>query len=424
MRAEQKQATDFTAAELRSAAARLDETGSGAVGASAPIRDLAALLALPRLWRDREPSFIARGLLDVLVSLLRLDTAYVCVRCERDDSILELSRPVEMTAAGLGQAFARVEDASTVGGEQLPYGVGNGVLHLLRIPAQFDDQHALIVAASRRADFPTDVESFLGRVAVEQAMLAIHATRLVSSLTAANAAKATFLATMSHELRTPLNAVIGYSELLTGEVTGMLNAQQQQHVRRIDAAARHLLGLIESILTFARLEAGKEQVMITDIDPAEVTESVVNLIEPMANAKPLTIQLRIPPDLPSIPTDEAKLRQILLNLLSNAIKFTHHGGITLGVAADSNAMCWTVADSGIGISPADLDRIFEPFGQVNDRHADRTPGTGLGLSVSRQLARLLGGDVAVTSALDQGSEFTLRLPLKGMKSAAAAAAQS
>jgi signal transduction histidine kinase len=420
MRAEQRQATDFTAAELRSAAARLDESGSGAVGATAPIRDLAALLALPRLWRDREPPFIARGLLDVLVSLLRLDAAYVCVRCERDDSILELSRPGEVSAIALGRAFARVEDASTVEGGQLPYGVGNGLLRLLRIPAQFDDQQALIVAASRRPDFPTDVESFLARVAVEQAMLAIHATRLVSSLTAANAAKATFLATMSHELRTPLNAVIGYSELLTGEITGMLNSQQQQHVRRIDAAARHLLGLIESILTFARLEAGKEQVTIADIDPAEVTESVVSLIEPMANAKSLTIQLQIPPGLPCIPTDEAKLRQILLNLLSNAIKFTHHGGITLGVAADSNGMCWTVADSGIGISPADLERIFEPFRQVNDRHSDRTPGTGLGLSVSRQLARLLGGDVAVTSALDHGSEFTLRLPLSVVKSAAAA----
>src|SRR5690348_9483136 len=300
MRAEQRQATDFTAEELRSAAARLDESGSGAVGASAPIRDLAALLALPRLWRDREPSFIARGLLDVLVSLLRLDAAYVCVRCERDDSLLELSRPADIPATALGQAFARVEDASTVEGERLPYGAGNGLLHLLRIPAQFDDQHALVVAASRRPDFPTDVESFLGRVAVEQAMLAIHATRLVTSLTAANAAKATFLATMSHELRTPLNAVIGYSELLAGEVTGMLNAQQQQHVRRIDAAARHLLGLIESILSFARLEAGKEQVTLTSVSPAQVTEHVASLIEPMAKAKSLGVELRIPSDLPLI----------------------------------------------------------------------------------------------------------------------------
>jgi signal transduction histidine kinase len=416
MPAEQKQATDFTvaerdsaAAELRSEAARLDERGSDAIGASAPIRDLAALLALPRLWRDREPSFIAQGLLDVLVSLLRLDTAYVYLQCERDDSILELSRPAEISAIALGRTFARVEGGSAAEGELRP----------LRIPAQFDDQQALVVAASRRPDFPTDVESFLGRVAVEQAMLAIHATRLVSSLTAANAAKATFLATMSHELRTPLNAVIGYSELLAGEITGMLNTQQQQHVRRIDAAARHLLGLIESILTFARLEAGKEQVTIADINPAQVTESVVSLIEPMANAKSLTIQVRIPPGLPFIPTDEAKLRQILLNLLSNAIKFTHRGGIALEVTADTNAMCWMVRDSGIGISPADLDLIFEPFRQVNDRHADRSPGTGLGLSVSRQLARLLGGDVAVTSALDHGSEFSLRLPLEITKSPAA-----
>ena len=370
---------------------------------------MAALLALPRLWRDREPSFIAQGLLDVLVSLLRLDTAYVYLQCERDDSILELSRPAEISAIALGRTFARVEGGSAVEGE----------MRLLRIPAQFDDQQAIVVAASRRPDFPTDVESFLGRVAVEQAMLAIHATTAGVELDSGQCREGDRSGHDVARVEDPVERGHRYSELLAGEITGMLNTQQQQHVRRIDAAARHLLGLIESILTFARLEAGKEQVTIADINPAQVTESVVSLIEPMANAKSLTIQVRIPPGLPFIPTDEAKLRQILLNLLSNAIKFTHHGGIALEVTADSNAMCWTVRDSGIGISPADLDLIFEPFRQVNDRHADRSPGTGLGLSVSRQLARLLGGDVAVTSALDHGSEFSLRLPLEVMKSPAA-----
>lgn len=411
MRAEPDQATDFTEAELHATAARLQESGGSAITPSAPIRDLAALLALPRIWRDREPTVIAAGLLDVLVSLLRVDTAYVSLRCQRDDTLLELGRPAHIAAVALGQAFARIGDSGTMAGEHLPHGLADGPLYILRIPAQLDDQEALAVVACRRPDFPTDVESFLGRVAVEQAMLAIHASRLVASLKAANAAKATFLATMSHELRTPLNAVIGYSELLGGEVTGALNAQQRQHVRRIDAAARHLLGLIESILSFARLEAGKEEVTVADIDPARVTESVAGMIEPMARAKSLMLKVRIPPDLPLIPTDEAKLRQILLNLLSNAVKFTRQGGIALDVTTHSDAMCWTVTDSGSGIAPADVDRIFEPFRQVNDRHADRPPGTGLGLSVSRQLARLLGGDVAVASAVERGSAFTLRLPL-------------
>jgi len=170
--------------------------------------------------------------------------------------------------------------------------------------------------------------------------------------------------------------------------------------------------LIESILSFARLEASKEQVTLANVDARSVTGNVASLIEPMARAKSLVIELRVPPGLPLLWTDEAKLRQILLNLLSNAIKFTHRGGITLEVVATSDAMCWTVVDTGIGIAPADLGRIFEPFRQANERHAGRPAGTGLGLSVSRQLARLLGGDVTVTSTLDRGSEFTLRLPLK------------
>lgn len=418
MAAEQDQATDRAAAEFRLAVGSPDDRVGGTMAASAPIRDLAALLALPRMWRDREPSFIAGSLLDVLVSLLRVDAAYVRLRCRRDDSTLELCRPADISAASLG-AFARDPHATRIDVDELPPTLKTRPLYLLRLPAEFDDQEALVVVASHVPAFPTDVESFLGRVAVEQAMLAIHASRLVSRLTAANAAKATFLATMSHELRTPLNAVIGYSELLAGEITGVLNPQQQQHVRRIDAAARHLLGLIESILSFARLEAGKEQVTFVDVSPAQITESVTSLVEPMAKAKSLAIHVRIAPGLARIPTDEAKLRQILLNLLSNAIKFTQRGSITLAVTAVSDAVCWTVTDTGVGIAPADLERVFEPFRQVNDRHADRTPGTGLGLSVSRQLARLLGGDVTVRSALDEGSEFMLRLPLEHVGTQAA-----
>ncbi len=380
--------------------------------ASPNMRDLAALLALPRMWRDRDVPFIVESLLDVIVSLLRSDVAYINLACGHDESTFEICRPAgKLSAKDLGRALVEALGSENTVKTALPSSLGNSTVCLLRVGAQLSDQHALVVVGSRRADFPTDVESFLCRIAVEQAMLAVHACRLVASLRTANAAKARFLATMSHELRTPLNAIIGYSELLRGEISGQLNVQQEHHILRIDAAARHLLGLIEGILSFARLEAGKEEVHLSDVDAAQVAEGVMSLIEPLAKGKALGVQVNAPSGLPRVRTDVAKVRQILLNLLSNAVKFTTRGSITLDVAADAESVRWTVTDTGMGISPRDLERIFEPFQQVTETHAGRAPGTGLGLSVSRQLARLLGGDVTAKSAPDAGSSFVLQLPL-------------
>jgi signal transduction histidine kinase len=405
--------TDLDTARTAAATEGLEGHLAATVTVTSPhMRDLAALLALPRMWRDRDASFIVGSLLDVLVSLLRTDVAYVNLACGRDESTFELSRPADkLSAKEVGRALAEVRDSEGIAKVSWPNAFDAAPVRLLRVPAQLDDQQALVVVGSRRADFPTDVESFLCRIAVEQAMLAVHASRLVASLTTANAAKARFLATMSHELRTPLNAIIGYSELLQAGINGQLNQQQQHHILRIEAAARHLMGLIEGILSFARLEAGKEQVRLTDVDATQVAEGVVSLIEPLAKAKALGIQMNARSGLPSVRTDLAKVRQILLNLLSNAVKFTKHGQVTLDVDADAESMRWTVTDTGIGVSPADLDRIFEPFQQVIDSHVGRAPGTGLGLSVSRQLARLLGGDVTARSTPGSGSIFVLRLPL-------------
>ena len=377
--------------------------------ASPELRDLAALLALPRMWRDREPAFIVGSLLDVLVSLLRVDLAYVHLTCARDESVFELGRP---RSASMPELRASIEKAFTfapTATPTMPYPGTAGFVRLLRIPAQLDDQKATVVAGSTRPDFPTDLESFLCSVAVEQALLAVHASRLVFKLSAANSAKSTFLATMSHELRTPLNAVIGYSELLLGGISGNLNVPQLQHVSRIDAAARHLLGLIEGILSFARLEAGKEQVEASDGDAVKLAEDVIALVEPLAKARGLGLSLTAETRPQPIRTDRAKVRQILLNLLSNAVKFTSAGHITVDVRGEGSSSLWTVTDTGSGIGPDDLDGIFEPFRQLGGSHT-RAPGTGLGLSVSRQLARLLGGDVTVRSTLGQGSSFELRLP--------------
>jgi signal transduction histidine kinase len=387
--------------------AETDRLPDLAGGAGPHLRDLAALLALPRIWRDRDPAFIVGSLLDVLVSLLRVDVAYVHLTCGGDESVFEVARPrstsIPELRAGIDAAFAHGAAATPT----MPYH-GTGVVRLFRIPAQLNDQKATVVAGSARSDFPNDYEAFLCSVAVEQALLAVHASRLVAKLSAANAAKSTFLATMSHELRTPLNAVIGYSGLLIEKISGNLNENQLQHLGRIDAAARHLLGLIEGILSFARLEAGKEQVKPTDADAVQLAEDVIAFVEPLAKVKGLDLRLTAAGRPQSIRTDSAKVRQILLNLLSNAVKFTNEGHITVDVRREGSSSIWTVADTGSGIDPDDLEAIFEPFRQIAAGHS-RAPGTGLGLSVSRQLARLLGGDVTVQSTLGQGSSFELRL---------------
>jgi signal transduction histidine kinase len=406
--------TDLDTARAAASLEGLEERVAATVGVASPhMRDLAALLALPRMWRDREPSFIVGSLLDVLVSLVRPEVAYVRLDCERDESTVELSRPADrLPAKDLGRALADVFDAEGTSTAMLPQSLGMGSVRLLHLSARLDDQQALVVVGSRRPDFPTDVETFLCRVALEQAMLAVSTSRLVASLKRANAAKSSFLAIMSHELRTPLNAIIGYSELLEARISGELTTQQQQHVHRIDLAARHLLGLIEGILSFARLEAGKEEIHLSDVDPARVAQSVVDLIEPLARAKGLELRPSYDNGLPRTRTDVAKLRQILLNLLSNAVKFTDRGEVSLDVTADSESICWTVTDTGIGIPSSDLERVFEPFQQLTEGHAGRAAGTGLGLSVSRQLARLLGGDVTAASTPGKGSTFMLRLVVR------------
>jgi signal transduction histidine kinase len=226
----------------------------------------------------------------------------------------------------------------------------------------------------------------------------------------ANRAKSRFLATMSHELRTPLNAIIGYCDLLSAEISGRLTAGQTQQLARVDAAARHLLLIIEEILTFSRIEAGREQVHMQEVDIAEIVRETALLLEPLARGKSLAFSCTTPDTLPGH-TDVGKLRQILLNLVGNAVKFTDAGKVSVDVRRDREAVVIVVRDTGIGISPAEHARVFEPFLQV--RHsADRlTGGTGLGLAVTRELVQLLNGEITLQSEPGRGSEFSVRLPI-------------
>ena len=247
-------------------------------------------------------------------------------------------------------------------------------------------------------------------LAVDHARLYAAERRARSTAESASKAKSDFLAIMSHELRTPLNAILGYTDLIAGEIVGPVNGTQRNQLGRVKASANHLLELIEQVLTLSRLEVGREQVHRTPVDVPALCRDAVSLLEPAARNKHLHLDFAISGGIGTRVTDETKLRQILINLLANAVKFTEEGEVSLVVRGDGELLRFIVRDTGVGIEAEHLQHVFDPFWQVDTRRARRTSGSGLGLSVSRDLARLLGGEIEVESALGKGSTFTVRLP--------------
>jgi signal transduction histidine kinase len=228
----------------------------------------------------------------------------------------------------------------------------------------------------------------------------------------ANGAKSDFLAVMSHELRTPLSAIMGYQELLADGISGPITEQQSQQLGRIKASARHLLALIDEILTFTRIDAGREKVDLERATLTTLLDPAAELVEPLARARGLHIEVMLPPNEVVVETDPVKVRQMIVNLLSNAVKFTDNGRIILSGGQKGDQLVISVEDTGIGISPEHFERIFEPFWQVEQKATRRAGGTGLGLTVTRRLALLLGGDVTVKSEPGVGTTFTICLPVR------------
>ena len=227
----------------------------------------------------------------------------------------------------------------------------------------------------------------------------------------ANRSKSEFLAVMSHELRTPLNAIGGYVALLELGVRGPVTEDQRIDLERIQRSQRHLLGLINEVLNYARIETGNVHYDIADIPVEEVLGTAESLVAPQANARGLQLDRdRCDPEI-TVSCDRDKLQQVLLNLLSNAIKFTAPGGhILLGCEVRPDTVLIHVTDTGAGIASEKLEEIFEPFVQVNTRLTRVHEGVGLGLAISRDLARGMGGELTVRSTVGEGSTFTLSLP--------------
>jgi PAS domain S-box-containing protein len=235
---------------------------------------------------------------------------------------------------------------------------------------------------------------------------------------AANRAKSAFLANMSHELRTPLNGILGYAQILGRSTT--LGDRELAGVNVIKKSGEHLLSLINDVLDLAKIEAGKMELYPVDIALVRFVQTITEIVGVKAAQKELEFFCDLAPDLPQwIRADEKRLRQILLNLLSNAVKFTERGRITLRVRlAPSNRLCFEVQDTGIGIAFDQLKSIFEPFEQAGDMQR-RLAGTGLGLTISRQYVRLMGGDIQVESQVGRGSTFRFEVEVQPVQAATA-----
>jgi len=214
---------------------------------------------------------------------------------------------------------------------------------------------------------------------------------------------------MSHELRTPLNAVIGYAELIEEEVDFGAAASSKKDLARIRNSASHLLQLINEVLDLSKVEAGKLEVSLGDVDVPLLARTVMESVLPSAAKNGVACNLVVDPGVGSLVSDRGRLSQCLLNLLSNAVKFTRNGDVLLRVRSQENGVAFDIHDTGIGIAPEDQAKLFEAFVQVDSSETRAFEGTGLGLAITRRLARALGGDVTVQSEPGRGSVFTLTI---------------
>jgi signal transduction histidine kinase len=319
--------------------------------------------------------------------------------------VISTGEPLVILAADPDTVRARVPAAFT------PYHDERPIHGLIVVPMRAHDRTTGTMTAWReRADAPYDQHDVtLLQELADQAALAVDNARLYEASQAAGQAKASFLAIVSHELRTPLNGVLGYADLLEMGIGGELTEKQAESVERIKRSTEHLRRIVDELIHYAQLEAGQQQLEPRSVALHEMVEESVASIDSELRSKGLRFESRVPETI-QMQVDAEKLRQVLLNLLTNAVRFTEEGSIGVEAEERDDGVRIEVRDTGIGISEEHHQQIFEPFWQVEHANTRKYGGTGLGLSLSRRLARAMGGDIEVRSEAGTGSTFVLLLP--------------
>jgi signal transduction histidine kinase len=305
--------------------------------------------------------------------------------------------------------------------EMVRMGKVSGTRSFLGVPLMRDGSPIGVLLLQRSVVQPfTDKQIDLATTFADQAVIAIENVRLFveiqdksRQLAEASERKSQFLASMSHELRTPLNAIIGLTEMMVTNAARFGTEKALESLRRVNAAGTHLLSLINEILDLSKIEAGKLELNPEPVNLARLIDEVIGTAGQLAEKNQNRLIVEAQENLGALTADSMRLKQILLNLLSNACKFTKEGEVALRVRKVADGRDWVelaVADSGIGMTAEQQAKLFQDFTQADSLTARRYGGTGLGLAISRKLARMMGGDVTVSSEAGKGSVFTVRLP--------------
>jgi signal transduction histidine kinase/CheY-like chemotaxis protein len=356
-------------------------------------RDVAMELADPRAYLLRESA---------------LRTTFLQLEAAIKNKFDELKAPIELRRQG--QFESAVQYIQNGRGKRVMDRIRDlGLTMEVSLRHQLAERDSIAQSQTRKARLISAGASCLLFIIVALATIKFKREKEIAE--AANQTKSTFLANMSHELRTPLNAIIGYSEMLLEEAEESNQTALVPDVHKILTAGKHLLELINAVLDLSKIEAGKMELYLETFSVPNLVADVVTVIRPLVDKNGNTLEVSVDPALESMRSDQTKVRQSLYNLLSNACKFTMNGRISIAVRMlPDRRISFAVSDTGVGMTPEQRARLFEPFTQADSSTSRKYGGTGLGLVISRRFAQMMGGDIAVESQSDEGSTFTLTLP--------------